>query len=192
MRPSRHLPRRKPPGKITWLGWVFLSVCGAAAVYSAVAFMRHSAWTALGLGLFMAAMTVASVVTHRKIKHLRETRRGDGICAFARSLPIRDLDTWVVRATYEEMAVYMGSEKAPFPVHASDRLKDDLEIDGDDLLAIIYAIAERAGRTVDDLEQNPVFQKMKTVEDLIKVMMWQKKTEGAKPKHPGDRFPART
>ena len=182
---------REQHGRTTWVGWVFLSIFGGALAYCVLALILHSVWTALGFGLFVAAIAVSSAVTIRKIKRLRESRQGDSICTFARSLPIRDLDTWVVRATYEELAIYMGSEKEPFPVHASDRLKEDLDIDGEELWEIVVAIAKRSGRTLDDVDKNPICPKMKTVEDLIRAVMWQMKPDEAEPEHPCDGLPAR-
>ena len=186
------MPDRERPGRPTWLGWMFLSVFGGAVVYCVVALILHSVWTALGLGLFVAAIAVSSVITIRKIRCLRESRRGDDICKFARSLPLRDLDPWVVRATYEEVAIYMGSEKDPFPVHASDRLKEDLEIDGEDLCDIVIAIAKRSGRTLDSCGKNLLYANMRTIEDLIRAIMWQKKTNEAEPEPSCDGLPART
>lgn len=188
---SRHMPKREQPGKTTWLGWLFLSIFGGALAYCVIALILHSVWTALGLGIFVAAIALSSAITIRKLNRLRESRRGDDICTFARALPIRDLDTWVVRATYEEVATYMGAEKKPFPIRPSDRLKEDLEIDGEDLAEIAIAIATRSRRTLDDFDKNPVYPKMKTVEDLIRVIMWQKRTDGAEPEHPCDGLPAR-
>jgi acyl carrier protein len=85
----------------------------------------------------------------------------------------------VVRATYEEISAYMGTKEEPFPVHATDRLKEDLEIDDEDLLDVIYAIAKRCGRRLDDLDKNPLYPKMTTVEDLIRVFMAQEKETAA-------------
>ena len=191
MKLSRHMPKRKAPGKTTWLGWVFLTLYAGALVYCVIALILHSVWTALGFGLFAAAIAASSVFTIMKFRRLRASRQVDDIGTFARSVPIRELDTWVIRATYEEVAVYLGTEKEPFPVRPSDRLKEDLEIDGEDLWDIVFAIVKRCGRTLDDFEKNPLYTKMKTVEDLIRVVMWQKKTEAAEPEHPCDGLPAR-
>ena len=138
----------------------------------------HSPWAAPGLGLVVVALTVSSVISIRKLKRLRKSRQGQDIGTFALSLPIRKMDAWVVRATYEEVAAYTGTEKEPFPLQPSDRLKEDLGIDGEDLLDLIFAIAGRCGRRLDDLDRNPLYPKMKTVEDLIRVLMEQPKEEG--------------
>ena len=185
------MPKRKEPSKTTWLGWVFLTLYAGALTYCVVVFILHSVWTALGFGLFAATIAASSVFTVRKFRRLRASRQVDDIGTFARTVPIRELDTWVVRATYEEVAAYLGTDKQPFPVRPADRLKEDLEIDGEDLWDIVVAIVKRCGRTLDDFEKNPLYTKMKTVEDLIRVVMWQKKTETAEPEHPCDGLPAR-
>lgn len=146
--------------------------------------MLLSIWTALPLGLFVIALAVSSALSGRKFKQIRASRREDNICAFARSVPIRELDTWVVRATYEELASWVGTEKEPFPVHASDRLDEDLEIDDDDPCDVIIAICKRCGLTLDSIDENPFLSKMKTVEDLIKAVMWQKRKERVEPVSP--------
>lgn len=181
MKPSRHMPRREPQSKPTWLARIFLCVSCGALLYGVVAIMLLSIWTALAIGLFVITVASSSALSSRKFRQLRDSRRKDNICAFARSVPIRELDTWVIRATYEELAIWVGDEMGPFPVHAADRLVEDLEIDGEDLCDVVIAISNRCERTLDEIDKNPLLPKMKTVEDLIRVVMWQKCGERVEP-----------
>lgn len=185
------MPMREGPGETSLFAWVLLSIIAGFLVYGAVALVLHSVWTAFGLGVLALVIAVPTAITMRKFRRLRESRQRQDIGAFARSIRIREMDTWVVRATYEEVAAYVGSDEEPFPVHASDRLKEDLEIDGDDLWDVISAIAKRCGRSSDDFDRNPLYPKMKTVEDLIRVLMLQDRAEGAEPEHSRDGLPAR-
>ena len=83
-----------------------------------------------------------------------------------------------MRATYEELAVWIGDENEPFPIRVTDRIVEDLEIDGEELCDIGIAITRRCGRTLEDGDKNPFIPDMKTVEDLIRAVMWQKREEG--------------
>lgn len=87
-------------------------------------------------------------------------RRGESICTFVRSLPFRSLDTWILRAVYEEL-----SETGP--VRASDHFERDLEMFDDDLDLVCEAIAKRCGRSLQFAEKNPHIGNVKTVADLI-------------------------
>jgi hypothetical protein len=121
---------------------------------------------------FIALVIGVSVVSNRNDRvHLRElaaARSGESICSFAREVGCRNVDTWIVRAAYEEIQGYLAPLLPQFPVRCSDRLVEDLRIDPDDLdeeLAI--DIAERTSRNMRDTEANAYFGKVRTVRDLI-------------------------
>jgi len=99
---------------------------------------------------------------------LASERTGESICEFARSFNTREVDTWVIRAVYEQLQEYLAPIQPAFPVRGSDRLVKGLLEDPDDLdLSLINEIAERTGRSLDNAENNPLFGKVLTVEDLV-------------------------
>jgi hypothetical protein len=97
---------------------MFLSIFGGVMAYCAVALILHSVWTALGFGVFVAVIAASSAVSNRKFRRMRESRQGQDIGTFAWSVPFRELDTWVVRATYEEISACMGMKKETTAEHA--------------------------------------------------------------------------
>jgi hypothetical protein len=114
----------------------------------------------------VAAMTtfgaVATILSHQHFAHFKEKRKEESICTFARSLPAKAHDTWVVRAVFEEL-----SRIIRVPIRPADELMKDLKIDLDDLEDAFFEIARRAGRSMDNTEKNPMFDKVVTVADLI-------------------------
>jgi hypothetical protein len=170
------MPKRekRKPGTLAKL---FVAVWGVLFLSGLGSFIFHSPWTIIPISILVISLVIVTLLSRRKFKKLREIRREESICTFARSIPLRDLDTWVVRATYEELADYVGNDKEPFPIQATDRLEEDLEIDSEDLCDLFIEIVTRCERSLDDMENNPYLPKLKTVEDLIHAVMWQKREE---------------
>jgi hypothetical protein len=95
-------------------------------------------------------------------------RRGESICAFARSFDAREVDTWVIRAVYEEIQSELADAAPNFPVRASDLLLEDLLEDSDDLdMSVVPKVAKRTGRSLDEHLENPHFGKVRSVGDLV-------------------------
>jgi hypothetical protein len=109
-----------------------------------------------------------------RLRRLAETREGDALEGFVKSLPIRELDTWVVRAVFEQVRNYL-TEHPGFPLRASDQLVKDLRIDPDDLEDLAIEIAQRSGRVLDHCERNPYYNKVTTVEDIVRFFCAQPK-----------------
>lgn len=126
--------------------------------------------------LVVSAVALAFVVISRwlwkrekaRLIALLASRSGESICGFARSFDTRGVDPLVIRSVYEEIQHELQDYWRNFPVRASDRLKEDLGLDGDDLdMSIAPAIAVRSGRSFDDAEANPYFGRVKTASDLV-------------------------
>lgn len=101
----------------------------------------------------------------RHLAGLAAQRSGESICQFARSFARREVDTWVVRAVYESLYGYLGGR---LPIRASDRLKQDLWLDDDDLdLDLLDEIARLCGRSLERVEENPQFGRVDRVRDLV-------------------------
>jgi len=156
--PSRTMPPPaipKKPGVLGWLLLVGFFGCVAVLVYSNVG----GRWAA---GAIAAVGVVATIHARRHFERLKEERKEESICTFARSLPARAHDTWVVRAVFEQLSTLVR-----VPLRPSDDLKKDLKIDPDDLDETAFEIARRAGRSMDDTKKNPMFDRVVTVADMI-------------------------
>ena len=103
----------------------------------------------------------------RRLSMLAALRRDEAICSFVRALPIREIDTRVVRATFDELRNYLKGEYNAFPLRPSDRPVEDLGIDPEDLEDIVVKVADRVGRSLDGYATNPRYQRLQTAGDLI-------------------------
>jgi hypothetical protein len=102
------------------------------------------------------------------LRNLATERDGESICEFARDFDTRVVDTWIVRAVYEQVQGQLKHVHPAFPVRASDRLKEDLHLDDDDLdIDLAMQVEQRTGRSLDETKANPLFGKVKTVRDLV-------------------------
>ncbi|OGA87485.1 MAG: hypothetical protein A2Z90_11110 [Burkholderiales bacterium GWA2_64_37] len=164
---SRHMPKYKPrpTGPVAWL---FLAVLAAGLAYGAVSSPTVAAVVFL---LLCTAFFFARRVTKREedsLRNLAAERNGESICEFARDFDTRAVDTWIVRAVYEQVQGQLKHVHPAFPVRASDRLKEDLHLDDDDLdMDLAVQVEQRTGRSLDETKANPLFGKVKTVRDLV-------------------------
>jgi hypothetical protein len=166
--PSRFMPKYEA-APVRWWQWIFpCALLGACAYLIAAATWWHLALGAVA-ALALAVSTKRELRRNRlQLEALAERRPGDSICQFARSFERRTVDTWVIRAVYEELADYLRWDRPDFPVHADDNLGLDLKIDSDELDdLLIEPIALRSGRTLDNAEANPLWGKVSTARDLV-------------------------
>jgi hypothetical protein len=124
-------------------------VIGGFLVGVGYAFYRAPLWSALG----MLALGIIAIVDNRKnrirLRRLAAHRSGDSICEFRAALDSHAVDPWVIRAVYEQVQENLRPFSPAFPLHADDRLEEDLLIDGDDLSFDIAAeISQRTGRSL--------------------------------------------
>ena len=100
-----------------------------------------------------------------KFSLLAEERKEVSICEFARSFNTKKVNTWVIRAVYEQIQAYVPTT---IPIKENDTLFELLEIDEEDLEFNLFAeISQRTGRSLEGLENNKYFKKLKTVGDLV-------------------------
>lgn len=164
---SRSMPKYLPPPpglaqKALWL--VLASGLIAAAVYLAV---LHP----IPVAAFVACI---GYLAHRELQQAQARRlavagsRGnEGICEFARSFDCRAVDTWIVRAVFEELQEELGQVQ-PFPLRATDRFVEELHIDLEELeMTHVPAIAARTGRSLERCKSNPYWGQVCTVSDLV-------------------------
>jgi hypothetical protein len=164
--PSRLMPKRQPP-KLGAAGRLLLAALLAALAYLALQAtpvqlaIAASVCTALWL---LAARSARR--TGQDLQALATSRTGESICEFARSFDCRVVDTWVIRAVYEELQSEV--QLAWLPIRANDVLVKDLHIDPDDLdMSLAPAIAARTGRSLESAETNPYSGKVLTASDLV-------------------------
>jgi hypothetical protein len=99
---------------------------------------------------------------------LLRVRGTDSICTFANHFDTRKVDTWIVRAVYEQLQDRLSGERSEFPIRPTDDVFSDLLIDEEDFeLDLVEEIAERTGRSLDGMEKNLYFGKASLVENLV-------------------------
>lgn len=138
-----------------------LGVLLCAALLGGAMWLLTLVWWPLCLA-FLALVAAEWVAGRRRAQRIAVARSGESICAFARSFERREVDPWVIRATYEQLVTTCG-----FPVRADDHFERDLCIGDEDLDFEAMDIAKRSGRSLDRAEANPLFGKIKTVRDLV-------------------------
>jgi hypothetical protein len=138
---------------------VFLFVLAAILSCLSLAFRPSRAiYGITTITVFCLLLAYGRYFEHRRQK-IADARKEDSICSFARQLNCREIDTWIVRAVYEQLQDYFN-----YP----PRLEDHLDtIDEGDLDDIAIDIAKRIGRPLENVENNPYCGKVKTVKDMI-------------------------
>ena len=145
-------------------GWIVLSVVSSIFIWLF--------WLAPILLLALPFLAVFLYLESRKeTKHFQELlsqRTGYSICEFARHFDCKEIDTWVIRAVYEQIQNYMESRTPNFPILPSDDIFSDLKIDDEDFeYDIVEEIASRTGRSLKGAESNPYYGKANVVQNLV-------------------------
>lgn len=172
--PSRFMPQFPEERAHPFLKWVV--AVGFFGVFAALIVAWPLVW-----GPLIAAMVAAVIFEKRRMRQLTNSRAGESICTFARSIGAKNLDTHVVRAVYEEVGKLIAEPGSAFPLRPTDLLceKGDLNLDPDDLDEVLVAIAFRTKRSLENTETNPYYDKVKTVSDLVQFVMAQPKIPDA-------------
>ncbi len=174
---SRSMPPLERQTASPWAGRLCLAGLGGALVWWLWTYPR-TAGALLGLVWCMDA--ISRRLEKKHFVPLAQARAGQSICDFARSIDCRRVDTWVVRAVYEELQANLAHHGLPLPVRLTDRLHKDLRLDADDLdLSLVPDIAQRAGRDLSSTQANPFFGKVITVGDLVHFMNAQPRLSAA-------------
>jgi len=155
------------PQKLGVVGWAVIIVLLSLLV----ALLISSAEWRWAVGATVALVGVLGIISRKQGQRLEIERESDSICRFARLLPARDHDTWIVRAVYEGLASDRGVGIRP-----SDRLEEDLLFVPEDVEDLVLDIAKRARRSMNDAGQNPLANRVVTVIDLVNFLEHQPKT----------------
>ena len=146
------------------MGWSLLAAIAGGWCW---AFYRHPLVTAGGTITLVALLFLELRSSHRYFQRLTNARVGESICTFARAAP-REVDTWIVRAVYEQVQENLGSGKIHVPVRWEDNFSTDLKVADDlELVELAEEISQRTGLSADGNEENPYYGKVHTVGDLV-------------------------
>lgn len=160
---SRFMPKHEPRQASKPALIVFFGVALAVVIYEP--------WYLVVIAGISLLVIVWSAIDQPKVeKHfvkLCADRDGLSICEFAREFDSKVVDTWVVRAVYEQLQAALPT-KQNVPIKASDNLFDTLMLDEDDLdLDLSEEIAQRTGRSLESYESNPYYGKVTTARNLV-------------------------
>jgi acyl carrier protein len=159
--------------------FAILSVSVAHLLLLAIVFF-HKPVLGLSIVLVIAGLTgLTEFRRRRRLAQLAATREGESLCTFARSFDDRAIDTWVIRAVFEELRPYCKFGKRTLPLRANDHLANDLFIDSDDLVETMFDIEARTGRWLDDQQLVASPPKIQTVRDLVMFFTTRPLREGA-------------
>jgi len=161
---SRFMPKYKEESGNMWLFILFMIV-----IFGVFAWAM---WKVPYLILCVPAFFLMDAWNEKKrIRHfqqLLDERDDDSICTFSHYFDCRKVDTWIIRAVYEQLQNYLRSEKEHFPLRPTDDVFIDLRIDEEDFeFDLIEEIAQRTGRSLDNVESNSYFGKASRVENLV-------------------------
>lgn len=166
--PSRFMPDRIKPKEIGSSGFVVLFIIILFPAFIMLSSGKGMSGVIFIYGFLGVFYLVAHIRGRRHFDMLNQGREGDSLCTFARHFERYEVDTWIIRAVYEELAAYCPE----VPIRPTDNIFDDLCIDEDDFVMdfngdIVGDIAKRCGRSLKDFETNPYYEKADTVEGLV-------------------------
>ncbi|WP_039926626.1 hypothetical protein [Alcanivorax sp. DG881] len=137
----------------------------------ALAVVIYQPWyllVAAGIAILVIAWSaIDQPKVERHFQDLCKERSGLSICEFAKEFDPKVVDTWIIRAVYEQLQAALPT-KQRVPITASDGLFDTLMLDQDDLdLDLVEEIAQRTSRSFDGYESNPYYGKVTTARNLV-------------------------
>ena len=142
----------------------------------------YTEWGKFMLGALWVIWIVGAVTNRRQLQRLAQGRENEDIGSFARSFDRRrePFDPHVVRAVWDAFQPYVRFRGRTVPLRATDRIDEDLHVDWDDIdMGILDEVAARAGRSLDDVEANPCYGRVRTVGDLVRFVCAQRPRSGA-------------
>lgn len=173
-KPSRQMPKYMPmPNK--WVAFVFYLM--VLLLLSGLAYLAYQAWAEPSIiwaylvvvALFVLLVFWGSKQEQDRIQRLiqlAQARHGDDIGDFARAFDVRRVNTWVIRAVYEELQLEIADsypELPQFPIRPDDKIIDLLN-DADDFDAsVLPRIYQRTGKIC----RNTFVTEINTVRELV-------------------------
>jgi hypothetical protein len=156
-----------PRPVLSWPSTVLVLAVIPLAIALLVALCCGWIFAGLLVGTLISLGVLSAFTVRRRLADLAVVRQGESICTFARSFGRRAVDTWVIRAVYEELQPYCRSVRVTLPLRVTDHLEEVLGIDAEELDDVAEDIAHRTGRPLDVCDRNPFYGKVVTVGDLV-------------------------
>ena len=151
--------------RMSIIGWLVFTAFVGYCIWG----LLHITGSWIGSGAVVGVLSLicwrASVVRSQRFSELAAARPSGSICDFARSFDRHGTDTVLIRAVHETVQEQMGGP--PVPLRVSDRLLEDLDLDDDDLDEIAVDAAALARRSLDSTDNNPLYGRVSTVQDLV-------------------------
>ncbi len=176
------LPSRKMPSvhesspAVGQVVVAFLSIISFVTIYS------HPVIALFTVPPAIAVLLWRDSSERRDRERLLAGRTSGDIGAFARSFPRREIDTWVIRAVWDEMQAALTDhpdKQCFFPLLADDRVVEDLRIDSEELEWMVIDVAKRCGRSLKNCEENPYYAQVKSVGDVVRFLNSQPKHQAS-------------
>jgi hypothetical protein len=182
--PSRSMPQYIPHRISPGYALLFYSILGLIILW-----FVYIIWKIPVILGVIAAFAVYGVYfnwrRNQEFKRNADERINENICTFARSFERKEVDTWIIRAVHEELQGYLDFPNGIYPLRAKDRLEEDLKVDFEDVDDLLIMIAQRTGRSIEETEKNPYYDKVKTVGDMVLFMNSQPKLHLTRRRHTG-------
>lgn len=159
--PSRLMPKYQPQ-TFGVAGCVVLLVLACVGLY---VLWVYPLLSLLALVMIVGLFVCERIKAQQYFKRLISQRVGESLCTFSREQDLHDVDTFVVRAVYEEIQLDLPIENVP--LRWSDQLYSDLRLEADDVEDLIERVAQRTARCIKHTAANPLFGNILTVGDLI-------------------------
>ncbi|BBM00194.1 hypothetical protein [Microbulbifer sp. GL-2] len=120
------------------------------------------------IGALLFSVVIYAVINHIKMKKLSRERGKANICQYVKSFDCRNVDTKIMREVWNEVQLYLGNLNGkPFPILANDMFEGTYNMHPDDLDDIYWAVADRLGIDTGNPEQNPYFNQVTSVKNLV-------------------------
>lgn len=174
------MPVERPSAAQSLIGWLMVLVW----IVSVISLVVRFPW-ALGVIalLVIVGIHLQNVEKERRTALARE-RDGESLCTFVRSFDYRTIDTWILRAVYEELQSYFGTCPPIVPIRADDDIDRMLGIDPEELEYLLTVIAYRCGRSIDVSPDEASLVRIQTVSDLVRFLTNQPRQNEKKPLSP--------
>ncbi|MFD1216554.1 hypothetical protein [Microbulbifer celer] len=129
------------------------------------------------IGALLLVGMIYAIFDHFRMKRLALKRGKPNICEYARSFDYRNVDTSIIREVWKEVQDYLGSYNGtPFPVQADDLFEDTYNLHTDDLDEIYWTVADRLAIDTEKPEENPYFNQVTSVRNLVMFLHHQPRT----------------
>ncbi len=159
------MPKYIPPqGGVPYMAWSIVFLIPSVVLWLL--------WNNPYLLLLIPVVAIWALFERRKSQKrfdvLVAERRELSICEFARSFNCKVVDTWIIRAVYEQLQEYLSGNGELLAIKADDHIYNDLEIDEEDFqFDLVEEISQRTGRSLEFTKNNTYYNDVNTIRDLV-------------------------